>query len=104
SCMVEERLVEQRASDRHYLPGPLMYELGLALPDHVQFQRVAEQHVQAFARRLAGVALLQLRSGNEYVCSVRAGTLSLTGLMVYPGTRRPLFTSVGGIAIFQTLP
>src|SRR5436305_1258442 len=63
SCMVEERLVEQRASDRHYLPGPLMYELGLALPDHVQFQRVAEQHVQAFARRLAGVALLQLRSG-----------------------------------------
>jgi len=104
ACLVEERLVEQRASDRHYLPGPLMYELGLALPDHLQFQRHAEATVQAFARRMAGIALLLLRSGNEYVCSVRAGTLSLSGLMVYPGTRRPLFTSVGGVAILQTLP
>jgi DNA-binding IclR family transcriptional regulator len=104
ACLVEERLVEQRASDRHYLPGPLMYELGLALPERGQFQRRAEAGVQAFARRMAGVALLLLRSGNEYVCSVRAGTLPLSGLMVHPGTRRPLFTSVGGVAILQTLP
>jgi DNA-binding IclR family transcriptional regulator len=104
TCLVEERLVEQRASDRHYLPGPLMYELGLALPDRAQFQRRAEVAVQAFARRMAGIALLLLRSGNEYVCSVRSGTLSLASLMVYPGTRRPLFTSVGGVAILQTLP
>jgi DNA-binding IclR family transcriptional regulator len=103
-CMVQERLVEQRASDRHYLPGPLMYELGLALPDRAQFQRSAEAAVQAFARRMAGIGLLLLRSGNEYVCSARAGTLSLAGLMVYPGARRPLFTSVGGVAILQTLP
>lgn len=103
ACLVDERLVEQRASDRHYLPGPLMYELGLALPDAAQFQRAAEAPLQAFARRLGGIALLQLRSGNEYVCSLRVGTLPLNALMVYPGTRRPLFTSVGGIAILQTL-
>lgn len=103
ACLVEERLVEQRASDRHYLPGPLMYELGLALPDRAQFQHRAEAVVQSFARRMAGIALLLLRSGNEYVCSVRAGTLSLAGLMVYQGTRRPLFTAVGGVAILQTL-
>lgn len=103
ACLVDERLVAQRASDRHYLPGPLMYELGLALPEHAQFQRQAEALVQAFARRMAGVALLLLRSGNEYVCSVRAGTLPLSGLMVHPGTRRPLFTSVGGVAILQSL-
>lgn len=104
ACMVDERLVEQRASDRHYLPGPLMYELGLALPDRTLFHRKAEAAVQAFARRMAGIALLLLRSGNEYVCSVRAGNLPLSGLMVHPGTRRPLFTSVGGVAILQTLP
>lgn len=104
ACLVDEGLVEQRASDRHYLPGPLMYELGLALPERLQFQRFAEASVQAFARRMAGIALLLLRSGNEYVCSVRAGSLQLSGLMVYPGTRRPLFTSVGGVAILQTLP
>ncbi len=102
-CLVEQRLVEQRGSDRHYLPGPLMYELGLSLPDHVQFQRRAEVLVTSFARRMAGIALLQLRSGNEYVCSIRAGKLSLTGLMVDVGTRRPLFTSAGGVAILQTL-
>lgn len=102
--LVEERLVEQRASDRHYLPGPLMFELGLALPDHAQFQRRAETLVGAFARRLGGVGLLLLRSGNEYVCSVRQGTLALSGSVIYPGTRRPLFTAAGGVAILQTLP
>jgi len=104
ACLVEERLLEQRNTDRHYLPGPLMYELGLALPHHMQFQRCAEATVTAFARRMAGIALFQLRSGSEYVCSVRAGTSTMTGLMVYPGTRRPLFTSAGGVAILQTLP
>lgn len=104
ACMVDERLVEQRPSDKHYLPGPLMYELGLALPDQLQFQRRAEAGVQAFARHMGGIGLLLLRSGNEYVCSVRAGALKLSGLMVYAGTRRPLFTSVGGAAILQTLP
>ena len=104
ACMLEERLVEQRASDKHYLPGPLMYELGLAHPARTQFRRIAEDTLSKFARRMRGLALLLLRSGNEYVCSIRTGTLVLPGLMVHPGTRRPLFTSVGGIAIVQTLP
>ncbi|EJL72311.1 transcriptional regulator [Variovorax sp. CF313] len=103
ACMVEERLVAQRASDRHYLPGPLMHELGLALPDHAQFQRRAEVTLDAFARRMRGVAVLLLRSGNEYVCSVRQGQLPLTGSVLYPGSRRPLFTTAGGVAILQTL-
>ena len=104
ACLVEERLLVQRSSDRHYLPGPLMYELGLALPSHTHFQRCAEGVLVAFARRMAGIVLFQLRSGNEYVCSVRAGTVTMTGAMVYPGTRRPLFTSAGGVAILQMLP
>jgi len=104
SCMVEERLVRQRSSDRHYLPGPFMFELGLALPDALHFQRAAETSVNAFAKRMGGLALLQYRSGNEYVCSLRAGTLQLAGMMVYPGTRRPLFSAAGGVAILQTLP
>lgn len=101
--LVEERLVAQRTSDRHYLPGPLMFELGLALPDHQQFQRRAEALVHPFACRLGGVAVLLLRSGNEYVCSMRAGNLPLSGSVLYPGTRRPLFTAAGGVAMLQTL-
>ena len=30
--LVRERLIEQRRSDRHYLPGPLLFELGLGVP------------------------------------------------------------------------
>ena len=103
-CLVAERLVEQRAGDRHYLPGPLLFELGLARPERAQFQRAAEPLLRALAREFGGVAFLLLRSGNEYVCALRTGTQPLTALMVYPGTRRPLFTSVGGVAILQTLP
>jgi len=104
ASLVQERLVQQRAIDRHYLPGPLLYELGLSLQGCAALQRRAEALLLPFARRLGGVALLLLRSGCEYVCSVRAGTIALNALMVYPGTRRPLFTSVGGVAIMQTLP
>ena len=39
-----------------------------------------------------------------YVCSVRAGDLPLSGSVLYPAARRPLFTSAGGVAILQTLP
>ncbi|RYX97809.1 MAG: transcriptional regulator [Comamonadaceae bacterium] len=103
-CMMKERLVEQREADRHYLPGPLMHELGLSLPDRAQFQRSAQITLQNFARRLTGVALLVLRSGNEYVCSLREGALPLSGSVIYPGTRRPMFTAACGVAILQTLP
>jgi DNA-binding IclR family transcriptional regulator len=104
ACMHDERLVEQRAGDRHYFPGPLLFELGLARPDHLEFQRGAEVVMAAFARRTGGIGVLLLRSGNEYVCSVRAETQPLSGSVLFPGTRRPLFTSAGGVAILQTLP
>ena len=30
ACLVRERLVQQRAVDGHYLPGPLLFELALS--------------------------------------------------------------------------
>ena len=104
SALVTERLVQQRAGDKRYLPGPLLYELGLSMPSQHAFRAAAEALLVPWARRMNGNALLLMRSGNEYVCSVRTGPSKLPGLMVDPGTRRPLFTSVGGIAILQTLP
>ena len=32
ASLVQERLVRQRPGDRRYLPGPLLFELSLALP------------------------------------------------------------------------
>ncbi len=103
SGLVKERMVQQRPGDRRYLAGPLLYELGLSLPGHHEFQRLAEAQLGPWARRMHGTALLLMRSGHEYVCSVCTGPERLPGLMVEQGTRRPLFTSVGGVAILQTL-
>ena len=104
SALVKERLVQQRSADRRYLAGPLLYELGLSLQGQHAFDALAEGHLAAWSRRMNGNALLLLRSGHEYVCSVHAGPAPLPGLMVHRGTRRPLFTSVGGVAILQALP
>jgi DNA-binding IclR family transcriptional regulator len=104
AALVVERLVQQRPGDKRYLPGPLLYELGLSLHGQHAFQGAAEKQLAAWARRLNADALLLLRSGYEYVCSVRQGPAKVPGLMVDPGTRRPLFTSVGGVAILQALP
>jgi DNA-binding IclR family transcriptional regulator len=90
--------------DKHYFPGPMLYELGLSLPGYAAFQQACEDRLSKFAAQMEAIAWLLLRSGNEYVCAVRKGTVELRGLMVHVGTRRPLFTSVGGVAILQTLP
>ena len=104
SALVKERVVQQRPGDKRYLPGPLLFELGLSLPGQHAFQAAAEAMLAGWARRMNANAMLLLRSGYEYVCSVRTGPSKLPGLMVDVGTRRPLFTSVGGVAILQTLP
>lgn len=103
ASLVQERLVRQRPGDRRYLPGPLLFELSLSLPGQHEFQVAAEAQLRAWSKRINGTALLLLRSGVDYVCSVRTGPV-LPGLMVDQGTRRPLFTSVGGVAILQSLP
>lgn len=103
ACLVRERFVQQRPSDKHYFPGPMLFELGLSMPGFGAFQHACDKRLRKFAAALDAIAWVILRSGNEYVCSSRQGTLELRGLMVQVGTRRPLFTSAGGIAILQTL-
>jgi len=104
SCLMRERFVQQRSADKHYFPGPMLFELGLSLPGYAAFQQACELRMARFAIDTEAIAWLILRSGNEYVCAVRKGDLVLRGFMVHVGTRRPLFTSVGGVAIMQTLP
>jgi DNA-binding IclR family transcriptional regulator len=103
NCLVRERFVQQRVGDKHYFPGPMLFELGLSMPGFSAFQQACDSRLRRFAAAHEAIAWVILRSGNEYVCSSRQGTLELRGLMVQLGTRRPLFTSVGGVAILQTL-
>lgn len=104
ACLVRERLARQRASDRRYVPGPLLFELGLSLPALSAFQSACAAPLARVAKRLGGVSLFCLRSGAEFVCAGRAGDLQLKALTIDVGTRRPLIVSVGGVAILIALP
>ncbi len=104
ACLVRERLVQQRASNRHYLLGPLIFELGLALPGYVEFQSACRAPVARVAKRFEATSVLYLRSGTDWVCAARAGPPVYGGTIPEVGTRRPLMSSVGGAAILMALP
>jgi DNA-binding IclR family transcriptional regulator len=104
NCLQRERLVQRRESDRHYLPGPLLFELSLTLPPLAAFQAACQAPLGRVARRTRGVAFLYLRSGGDFVCAARVGTTPLKGLSIQVGTRRPLVSSSGGVAILVALP
>jgi DNA-binding IclR family transcriptional regulator len=104
NCLQRERLVQQRQRDRHYLPGPLLFELSLTLPPLAEFQAACQAPLSRVARRTGGVAFLYLRSGADFVCAARIGATSIKGLSIQVGTRRPLVSSAGGVAILVALP
>ncbi len=103
SCLVRERLVRRRTADRHYLPGPLLFELSLSLPAFSEFLIASHAPLKRIARKTGMVAYLFLRSGNDFVCAARHGSSDLKALSIENGTRRPLLSAAGGIAILIAL-
>lgn len=104
ACLVRERLVQQRARDGHYVPGPLLFELALAMPGHAAFKAACEPILARAARRTRGYALLCVRSGADMVCVASAGTPAYLGTAVDVGSRRPLTLTAAGMAILIALP
>lgn len=102
--LTRERAVAQHAADRRYRPGPLLFELGLCVEAHREFQLACQARLEKIARAAGGVALLYLRSGDEFVCIGRAGPASAHWLALTVGTRRSLGLSAGGMAILLALP
>ena len=104
SCLVRERFAVKRRGDRHYLPGPALYELGHALPEMVAFEVLCRPALARLASRTRCVAFLYLRSDKDFVCVAREGVDSIKGLSIEVGTRRALCLSAGGVAMLVALP
>jgi DNA-binding IclR family transcriptional regulator len=102
--LVRERLARQRPGDRRYVPGPLLFELSLALPGQGAFQAACQPHLRRLAARLGGFAFLCLRSGDDFVCAANAGSSTIKALAHEVGLRRPLVASAGGVAIVIAMP
>lgn len=103
ACLIRERLVEQRSSDRRYQLGPLLWELGLSAPGAAGTPEVCRERLLPVAKRFGGLVFVMVRSGNEYVCAMRVGHAELRAVSVEVGTRRPLITSAGGVSILLAL-
>lgn len=104
NCLVRERMVEQRPGGR-YLPGPVMFELGLGMRGHQRFRAVAEERLTALAARTGLTAALHLHSGDETVCAYSVGQgATHNSVKMSVGHRRPLLGRGPGIAILLALP
>ncbi len=104
NCLVRERLVEQRPGGR-YLPGQVMFELGLGMRGHQRFRVAAEERLTVLAERTGLTAALYLRSGDEVVCAFSVGQAATHNTVnMSVGHRRPLLGRVPGIAILLALP
>jgi len=102
-CLVGERLALYRASDRRYLAGPFLFELGLALPHYHDFERRATAALEHLPVGRDIARFLCFRSGHEFVCAARLFGTS-QGYSVHAGARRPLGSSVAGMAMLLGLP
>lgn len=103
ACLAAERLAQQRSSDRRYVPGPLLFELSLAVPAYNTFAATLRPELLRLARRLDCIVFLYLRSGNESICIERVGNAPVQPLTVV-GTRRPMAGSMAGMAMLLPLP
>jgi DNA-binding IclR family transcriptional regulator len=102
--LVQERLIARRARDGKYLPGPLLFELGLAVSPLRRFQASCAAVLPEVSEQLASGAFAYLRDEDEFVCIAVHDPKPIKGLVLSVGTRRPLGASSGGFAIALALP
>jgi len=105
AALVRERLVRQRASDRHYVLGPMLFELGFARPRaHADFLEAGKHALGRIHRKTGVMSYLMLRSGTDLVCAARAGLPAQQAFSIEVGARRPLFSGAHGIAMLIAMP
>lgn len=106
-CLVDEGLVQQRASDRRYLLGPMNFELGVSVHNRAGLVDAARQAVRQLARKFPRITTsVVVRSGGDCVCIARAGAASFPSVAsaIREGQRVALLSRLSGMAIVAALP
>jgi len=104
TCLSMLRLVQQRKSDRRYIPGPMLFELALGFPAYSSLQSACHTTLIRVVKNTGWNAFLYLRSGEESVCLDRIGGPSSVLPLIDVGGRRPLAGSSMGIAMLLGMP
>ncbi|MES2631535.1 MAG: helix-turn-helix domain-containing protein [Pseudomonadota bacterium] len=102
--LVRERLVARHPDSQRYLPGPLLFELGLAISAPASLQAAAQESVHRIAGRYGGISALTLASGYDAVCCAHAGQVATRALSFAVGDRRPMVMNSAGVAMLVCLP
>ncbi len=104
SGLVRQRMAVRHPSATRYLPGPLLFELGISIVGHVRMRDAAQQAVERIARRLGGISAFTLASGHDAVCCAHAGKVATKAVSFTVGDRRPLVMNSAGAAMLTQLP
>ena len=104
-CLVEEGLVEQRATDKRYLLGPLNFELGFCVSSRSGLVEAIRSDIQRLGRKLPKLVVLSvLRSGDDCICVARTGSVTTDASTLHVGHRVGLLSRSSGLAIVAALP
>ena len=103
--LVMEKLVVQEPKSRHYLLGPLVYELGLAAKPANDMQGVVGDACARIASECGDTVFSIIRSGLDSLCVERyEGSYPVKALLMNPGRRRPMGIGAGSLALLSAMP
>jgi DNA-binding IclR family transcriptional regulator len=98
------RMVRFDAATKLYRLGPELYELGMTAAEHFDLLEVLGPSVQRLVDATGDSVVVTVRSGVDGVCvDHRAGVFPIRTSVVSVGSRRPLSSGAGGLAILATL-
>ena len=100
--LVAQRMVEKSKQHGHYTLGPLVYELGLSVPQRMNLRDKCEGSTTRLAEITGDTVFLNVRSGYDVLCIDRKeGAFPIKTLIFEIGNRRPLGIGAGGIALLM---
>lgn len=103
--LVLEGLLQQNRRDKRYRLGPLAYEIGLAASAQFDLRSVVAPSLERISRATGDTSFLTVHSGLDAVCVDRKeGAFPVKALTVEVGSRRPLGTAAGSLALLYPRP
>jgi len=101
--LVQERMATQEL-DKRYNLGPALYELGITAGSRYPLLDCVQPTVKHLAKITGDSVVVSIRSGLYSVCiEKKSGEFPIQTSMVSVGTRRPLASGAGGLAILSCL-
>lgn len=102
--LVDERMLARSDESKLYSLGPGLYELGLTASTRFDLLDFFQPAISRIIDITQDTVVLTVRSGSDGVCiERRTGAFPIKIYTVTRGTRRPLSSGAGGLAILSAL-